>query len=371
MLARRDRPGLGGRAGDRPLGQLVQPGAVRPADEAAVGPRDRARATSAELPRLADLPTDVPVRVALVSARRSGTIVWLERNRGLRRGQAFALYVSMYTFGRIWFEALRVDPASEIFGIRFNLLLSVVLCVAGAIWFVWLGAAQSASPASSQPHATSDSYCRSRRRSCSDHHVSAHHDRRRTRRAGDQDLRPGRHRGARARRCRRRVRARALHRDHGPVRLGQVDVAALHRRPRPAHERRGVPRRRRARAALREAAHEGPPRQDRVRLPGVQPDPDAHRAREHHAADGARGPRPRQGVARPRDRHGRPPRPADAPAVGALRRPAATRRRRPRARERARRSSSPTSRPATSTRRPAPRSSQFMRRRSPSSARRS
>jgi prolipoprotein diacylglyceryl transferase len=69
----------------------------------------------------------------------AGTIVWLERNRGLRRGQAFALYVSMYTFGRIFFEWLRVDPASELFGIRFNLLLSAVLCVAGAIWFVWLG----------------------------------------------------------------------------------------------------------------------------------------------------------------------------------------------------------------------------------------
>ncbi len=81
----------------------------------------------------------------------AGTIIWLERKRGLRRGQAFALYVSMYTFGRIWFEALRVDPASEIFGIRFNLLLSVVLCIAGAIWFVWLGR-HSPVAASSQPH---------------------------------------------------------------------------------------------------------------------------------------------------------------------------------------------------------------------------
>jgi prolipoprotein diacylglyceryl transferase len=69
----------------------------------------------------------------------AGTIILLERTRGLRRGQAFALYVSMYTFGRIWFEALRADPASELFGVRFNLLLSAVLCVASAIWYVWLG----------------------------------------------------------------------------------------------------------------------------------------------------------------------------------------------------------------------------------------
>jgi prolipoprotein diacylglyceryl transferase len=69
----------------------------------------------------------------------AGTILYLERKRGLRRGQAFALYVSMYTFGRVFFEALRSDPASEVFGIRFNLLLSAMLCVVSAIWFVWLG----------------------------------------------------------------------------------------------------------------------------------------------------------------------------------------------------------------------------------------
>jgi len=67
------------------------------------------------------------------------TIVWLERHRGLVKGQAFALYIAMYTFGRIFFEAMRVDPASEILGIRFNLLLSVALCVAATIWFARLG----------------------------------------------------------------------------------------------------------------------------------------------------------------------------------------------------------------------------------------
>ena len=45
------------------------------------------------------------------------------------KGQAFALYVAMYTFGRIWFEWLRIDAASKMFGIRFNLLLSAALCI--------------------------------------------------------------------------------------------------------------------------------------------------------------------------------------------------------------------------------------------------
>jgi prolipoprotein diacylglyceryl transferase len=68
-----------------------------------------------------------------------GIIVWAERRRALCKGQAFALYVALYTFGRIWFEALRVDKATHVFGIRFNLLMSVVLCVGATIWFVWLG----------------------------------------------------------------------------------------------------------------------------------------------------------------------------------------------------------------------------------------
>jgi phosphatidylglycerol---prolipoprotein diacylglyceryl transferase len=67
------------------------------------------------------------------------TIIWLERNRGLVKGQAFALYVAMYTFGRIFFEWMRVDPASKVFGIRFNLLLSAALCVGASVWFVRLG----------------------------------------------------------------------------------------------------------------------------------------------------------------------------------------------------------------------------------------
>jgi prolipoprotein diacylglyceryl transferase len=84
-----------------------------------------------------------------------GTIVFLERTRGLRKGQAFALYVAMYTFGRVFFEWLRVDPASKIFGVRFNLLLSAVLCVAGTVLFVWFGRTQppATGPA---PNVTSD-----------------------------------------------------------------------------------------------------------------------------------------------------------------------------------------------------------------------
>jgi prolipoprotein diacylglyceryl transferase len=79
------------------------------------------------------------------------TIVWVERHRGLVKGQAFALYVAMYTFGRCFFEWMRSDPASRIFGIRFNLLLSAVLCVIATISFVRLG--RNASPPALDPPA--------------------------------------------------------------------------------------------------------------------------------------------------------------------------------------------------------------------------
>ena len=61
-----------------------------------------------------------------------------ERSVGLRKGQAFAMYICLYTLGRTGFEALRVDKATRVFGVRFNLLVSAVLCVGGAVWFVWL-----------------------------------------------------------------------------------------------------------------------------------------------------------------------------------------------------------------------------------------
>ena len=52
------------------------------------------------------------------------TLLIVENRFVLKRGQVFALYIAMYTFGRIWFEALRIDDATRIFGIRFNLLVS-------------------------------------------------------------------------------------------------------------------------------------------------------------------------------------------------------------------------------------------------------
>jgi prolipoprotein diacylglyceryl transferase len=82
-----------------------------------------------------------------------GILIWSEKRFAAKRGQVFALYVALYTFGRTFFEWLRVDDASRVFGVRFNLLLSAGLCVFGIAWFVWLGrrpqpAVNAATPAS-------------------------------------------------------------------------------------------------------------------------------------------------------------------------------------------------------------------------------
>jgi prolipoprotein diacylglyceryl transferase len=66
-------------------------------------------------------------------------ILWSERRFRFRKGQTTALYLALYTFGRFWFEQLRVDPAEEILGMRFNAWVSALLCVGSVAWFVWLG----------------------------------------------------------------------------------------------------------------------------------------------------------------------------------------------------------------------------------------
>ena len=85
-----------------------------------------------------------------------GALLLAERKFALRRGQVFALYVALYTLGRIFFESLRIDDATKLFGLRFNLLLSVALCVFGIAWFVWLGRRPQSEPTPPSPASEAD-----------------------------------------------------------------------------------------------------------------------------------------------------------------------------------------------------------------------
>ncbi|MFN8015906.1 MAG: prolipoprotein diacylglyceryl transferase [Acidimicrobiia bacterium] len=56
----------------------------------------------------------------------------------IRKGFSVALYISGYCFVRIFMELLRVDKATKIFNIRFNLLVSIILCLLGLTWMMYL-----------------------------------------------------------------------------------------------------------------------------------------------------------------------------------------------------------------------------------------
>ena len=67
-------------------------------------------------------------------------------------GRLFALYVGGYALGRLWVEALRIDPASRIAGVRVNIWVSIVTL---AITVAWLVATRHRSgPANPGPSST-------------------------------------------------------------------------------------------------------------------------------------------------------------------------------------------------------------------------
>ena len=57
----------------------------------------------------------------------------------LKPGRWFAVYVAGYGLGRLWVESLRIDFATEVFGLRVNTWISLVLIVVGLLWLFWRG----------------------------------------------------------------------------------------------------------------------------------------------------------------------------------------------------------------------------------------
>lgn len=63
-------------------------------------------------------------------------VVWADRRFRLGHGRAFALYVASYAFGRFWIEQLRSDVATQVFGIRINVLVMSFLFVGAVTYFI-------------------------------------------------------------------------------------------------------------------------------------------------------------------------------------------------------------------------------------------
>jgi prolipoprotein diacylglyceryl transferase len=74
---------------------------------------------------------------ALWNFAAAGVLLLLERRFRIRPGGLFALYVLLYSAGRVWIETLRVDPSHEIAGVRLNVYVAAVAIALSALFFVW------------------------------------------------------------------------------------------------------------------------------------------------------------------------------------------------------------------------------------------
>ncbi|GAB1692802.1 prolipoprotein diacylglyceryl transferase [Krasilnikovia sp. M28-CT-15] len=75
-------------------------------------------------------------------------LLWAEKRFRLGYGRLFALYVAAYTLGRVWVEALRVDHANRILGLRLNIWTSILIFTAAVVFLVLARRGQPASVAS-------------------------------------------------------------------------------------------------------------------------------------------------------------------------------------------------------------------------------
>ncbi|UYM05318.1 prolipoprotein diacylglyceryl transferase [Solicola gregarius] len=66
-------------------------------------------------------------------------LLWIAKRYQIGYGRIMALYVMIYTAGRGWIEALRIDDAHHFLGLRLNVWTSIVLFCLALAYFVWMG----------------------------------------------------------------------------------------------------------------------------------------------------------------------------------------------------------------------------------------
>lgn len=64
-------------------------------------------------------------------------LVWADRRYQMGHGRVFALYVALYCLGRLWIEALRIDAANTILGLRLNIWTAGIVGLGALAYFVW------------------------------------------------------------------------------------------------------------------------------------------------------------------------------------------------------------------------------------------
>ncbi len=63
-------------------------------------------------------------------------LVWADRRFQMGHGRVFALYVLLYAAGRLWIEALRIDSANTILGLRLNIWTSLIVGIGALAYLV-------------------------------------------------------------------------------------------------------------------------------------------------------------------------------------------------------------------------------------------
>ena len=68
--------------------------------------------------------------------RRGAPALVTDPRRVSRPGSLLAVYAGGYGLGRLWIEAVRIDPASLLWGVRVNIWMSLVLMVVSAVYLL-------------------------------------------------------------------------------------------------------------------------------------------------------------------------------------------------------------------------------------------
>ena len=63
-------------------------------------------------------------------------LIWADKRFQMGHGRVFALYVFLYAAGRLWIEALRIDDANLILGLRLNIWTSILVGIGALIYLV-------------------------------------------------------------------------------------------------------------------------------------------------------------------------------------------------------------------------------------------
>jgi prolipoprotein diacylglyceryl transferase len=62
-----------------------------------------------------------------------GLLLWIDRRFKLRAGNLMGVYLIGYGIGRFWIEGMRIDPASELGGLRLNQWVALAMIVIGVV----------------------------------------------------------------------------------------------------------------------------------------------------------------------------------------------------------------------------------------------